>query len=114
MPVFNIKVSIMIVCLFVSVQSPTLFISYTRYNLNTSDENFAIFRQSFKLRTLVPCELELTSTFFRSNCVGKVSHLKQGVYIRGSVFKKACFSHVVVMTLQQRSSLIALIDKKMQ
>ena len=30
----------------------------------------------------------------------------------GSMFKKACFSHVVVMTLQQRSSLNALIDKK--
>ena len=42
MPVFNIKVSIMIVCLFVSVQSPTLFISYTRYNLNTSDEKHLI------------------------------------------------------------------------
>ena len=30
----------------------------------------------------------------------------------GSMFKKACFSHVVVMTLQQRSSLNALIDRK--
>ena len=89
---------------------PDVFISYTWYNLNTSDENFTIFRQSFKLRTLVPCETELMLTLFRSIWKGSPTQTKRCTYC--SVFMKDCISHAVVMTLQQRSSLNALIDRK--
>ena len=101
------------VCLFVCFGAePDVFISYTWYNLNTSDENFTIFRQSFKLRTLVPCETELMLTLFRSIWKGSPTQTKRCTYC--SVFMKDCISHAVVMTLQQRSSLNALIDKKRQ
>ena len=98
-------------CLFVCFGAePDVFISYTWYNLKTSDENFTIFRQSFKLRTLVPCETELMLTLFRSIWKGSPTQTKRCTYC--SVFMKDCISHAVVMTLQQRSSLNALIDRK--